>query len=72
MASDVWHPVSEEPQTSWARFVSLLDEDGERDVTLGWPNWHDGVLYWLNADGCLLERVTHWAYITYPPAPEAE
>ena len=70
MADVVWHPVSEEPCASWARFVCVQDEDGEGDVTLGWPHWGQGGVYWVNAEDSRLETVTHWAHITYPPAPE--
>lgn len=70
---DVWHPVSEEPPEQGWYLVR---------GTLGIKPWNrpayaelhfGGELYWRECrDHGLVNGVTHWAHITYPPAPEVE
>lgn len=70
-----WHPVSETPPKE-GTYLVCRSVQGLRHlreafgvITRRGVDWYSC----LAADGdAPLEGVTHWAFITYPPAPEVE
>ena len=72
-----WHPVSETPRYG-RKWICFVDADGERKSDIAEPRYLDsrkGVYGWWwdsHHDSGPIEGVTHWADITYPPAPEVE
>ena len=70
MPDIVWHPVSEEPPRG---LVPLFLSDHEKGVVVGSVAFFEdtGPRY-IDFNFDFLYGVTHWADITYPPAPEVE
>jgi len=70
MAADVWHPVSETPPVGGRYFAYVPRYPADPVCT---ADWHAPAHRWVDECGDDVTRdVTHWAFITYPPAPEVE
>jgi len=72
---DVWHPVNETPRRE-GTYLICRSVMGVRSLREAFAVLSQRGVDWYScwaADGdAPLEGVTHWANITYPPAPEVE